>query len=245
MDIRKLYDKIKKDEEPLSCAAVIVAAGSSERMGFDKLTVMLDGIPVLMRAAQAFDRSPLIEEIVIVTREDRLQEMADLCRQYQIGKIGSVVCGGATRTASVFAGVMALRKNSALVAVHDGARPFVSQELIAACVEKASVQYAAIPVLRSTDSLRGIDEKGVLLGSLDREKVVRVQTPQVFQTDLLKGALSDASAKGLSFTDDATAVERMGLRLQAVEGDEENIKLTTPEDFELAKGILERKREQA
>ena len=245
MDLVKLYKSMKKEEAPLSCAAVIVAAGSSQRMGMDKLSVMLDGQPVLVRAVNAFEQSPLISETVIVTREDRLAEISELVKTYNLEKVSAVICGGKTRTESAFAGVMALRSEPKLIAVHDGARPFVSQGLIERCVMKASVQYAAIPVLKSTDTLRAIDQKGVLIGTYDRDAVVRVQTPQVFLADLLKGALTDAVQKGMTFTDDAAAVERMGLALQSVEGEEENIKLTTPQDLLLAQSILAQRRGEA
>ena len=214
-------------------------------MGMDKLSVMLDGQPVLVRAANAFEQSPLISEPVIVTREDRLAEVSELVKTYNLEKVSAVICGGKTRTESAFAGVMALRSEPKLIAVHDGARPFVSQGLIERCVMKASVQYAAIPVLKSTDTLRAIDQKGVLIGTYDRDAVVRVQTPQVFLADLLKGALTDAVQKGMTFTDDAAAVERMGLALQSVEGEEENIKLTTPQDLLLAQSILAQRRGEA
>lgn len=242
MDLIALYKRFRKEDPPLSCTAVIVAAGSSERMGFDKLTVMLEGQPVLVRAIDAFEHSPLIEEIVVVTREDRISEVADLCRQYNLSKVSGVVCGGKTRTESAFAGVMAVKKDSRLIAIHDGARPFVSKKLIERCVMKASIQYAAVPVIKSTDTLRTVDGEGALDGICDREHVVRIQTPQVFLADLVKGALSDAVQKGMTFTDDAMAVERMGTPVQSVEGDEENMKLTTPQDFVLAQGILDRRK---
>ena len=242
MDLIETYKRLKKEEKPLTCGAVVLGAGSAQRMGFDKMTVMLDRQPVLVRAVNAFQLSPLIEEIVVGTKTDRIEEIADLCRQYNLTKVSAVVCGGKTRTESALAGVMALKKDCRLTAIHDGARPLVSQALIEACIRKASIQYAAIPVVRSTDTLRGIDEKGALTGIYDRDKIVRVQTPQVFQTELVKGALSDAVQKGLTFTDDATAVERLGMKIQAVEGEEDNLKLTTPQDLVIAQGILERRK---
>ena len=243
MDVVAIYKRLRKEDPPLSCGAVIVAAGSAERMGFDKLTCMLDGKPVLARAVQAFEDSPLICEIVIVTRSDRIEEIAELCREYHFEKVSAVVSGGKTRTESAFAGVMALKKDPKLVAVHDGARPLVSQELIERCIMRASVQYAAVPVMPSTDTLRAVNEKGVLVGTYDRDAVVRIQTPQVFLSDILKGALSSAVEKGLSFTDDAAAVERMGVALQSVEGEADNIKLTVPQDITMAEGILQRRKE--
>ena len=243
MDLVALYKRYRPEDKPLSCGAVIVAAGSASRMGFDKLTVMLDGQPVLVRAINAFEKSPLIEEIVVVTREDRLEEIADLCRQYNLDKVSGVVIGGKTRTESALAGVMALKKDSRLIAIHDGARPFVSQELIARTIQRASIQYAAVPVLKSVDTLRMVDKNGTLTETCDREHVVRVQTPQIFLSELIKGALTDAVRREMTFTDDATAVERMGAAIQTVEGEEENLKLTTPQDLVIAQGILARRKE--
>lgn len=245
MDFAALYQRLKKkEEEAWTCGVVIVAAGSARRMGFDKLSYLLDGKPVLVRAILAFEQVPQVEEIVVVTREDRLEDVAALCHDSGAKKVSAVVCGGKTRTESALAGVMALKKDCHLTAVHDGARPLVSKELIEACINKASVQYAAIPVLKSTDTLREVDEKGTLIGTCDRDRVVRVQTPQVFQTELIKGALSDAVMRGLEFTDDATAVERLGVRIQTAEGEEENLKLTTPQDIALAEEILKRRKER-
>ena len=245
MDLIAAYKRLRKEEEPLSCAAVVLGAGSAQRMGFDKMTAMLDGQPVLVRAINAFEQSPLIEEIVVVTKEERLEEVAELCKIYNLSKVSSVVMGGKTRTESALAGVMALKKDCRLTAIHDGARPFVSKQLIEDCIRRASIQYAAIPVVKSTDTLRAVDENGSLIGTYDRDRVVRVQTPQVFLSEIIKGALSDAVQKGMTFTDDASAVERMGVRIQAVEGDEENIKLTTPQDMLIAQGILERRKSAA
>ena len=245
MDLIAAYKRLRKEEEPLSCAAVVLGAGNAQRMGFDKMTAMLDGQPVLVRAINAFEQSPLIEEIVVVTKEERLEEVAELCKTYNLSKVSSVVMGGKTRTESALAGVMALKKDCRLTAIHDGARPFVSKQLIEDCIRRASIQYAAIPVVKSTDTLRAVDENGSLIGTYDRDRVVRVQTPQIFLSEIIKGALSDAVQKGMTFTDDASAVERMGVRIQAVEGDEENIKLTTPQDMLIAQGILERRKSAA
>ena len=244
MDYRQIiesYHRLRPEDRPLSCGAVVLGAGSAHRMGFDKMTPMLDGQPVLVRAVNAFEQSPLVSEIVVVTRADRIEEIASLCAQYNLSKVSAVVCGGKTRTESALAGVMALKTDVQLTAVHDGARPLLSGALIEACIRRASRQFAVIPVLRSTDTLRSVDEKGALNGTYDRDRVVRVQTPQVFLTALLKAALTDACEKGLSLTDDAAAIERLGMTVQSVPGEEENIKLTTPADLTLARGILEQR----
>ncbi len=235
-------DRIKglfceKDRTP-RCAAVIVAAGSSERMGSDKLTAQLGGMPVLARTLRAFENCALITEIVVVTRADRIEEIAELCRQYGIRKIAKVLAGGATRVESALVGVSEAAPKASLIAIHDGARPLVSQRVIRDTVRKATEVYAAVPVIRSTDTLKVLDEKGVIVSTADRETIYRVQTPQVFRADLIKGALTEAMKRGLTITDDCSAMELMGIQTHTVEGDEDNLKLTTPRDFVLAEAIL-------
>jgi len=230
--------KRKKKSTVPHCSAVIVAAGHSQRMGMDKLLAELGGKPVLVRTLQAFEESPLVDEIIVVTRMDTLQTVADLCHSYEIGKVTHVVCGGATRTESSLAGVSEVNKKSKLIAIHDGARPLVTKDVILRAVYAADEYMIAAPAIPCTDTLKQIDDKGTAVGTLDREKVVRMQTPQVFRADLIKGALTKAVEKGLVFTDDCAAAEMMGLRTHTVLGDEDNIKLTTPRDLAFAAEIL-------
>ena len=220
------------------CSAVIVAAGNSTRMGEDKITKLLGDLPVLVRTLRAFEDCDAIDEIVVVTRPDRIEELAGLCRQYELSKVSKVVSGGATRVESSLAGVMAVREDATLIAIHDGARPFVTPELIRRTVEAAHIYSAAAPVVKSTDTLKALDECGNVVGTVDRETTARVQTPQVFDADLIKGALSKAVRKNLPLTDDCSAVEALGVRVFAVEGEEDNIKLTTPRDFLIAETIM-------
>jgi len=238
----KLHNLLKKEKKPV-CSAVIVAAGSSQRMGTDKIMTEIGGIPVLLRTLRAFENSEFVDEIVVVARMPLLQEIADMCKLNSISKLSQVVAGGATRMESALAGVSAVKKNASLVAVHDGARPFVSAELIESLVVCAAKNIAAVPVIKSTDTLKLVDDKGVVQGTVDRETTLRVQTPQVFSADILKGALTNAVNKELFLTDDAAAVEAMGVKAFAVEGDEDNIKLTTPRDLLLAELILKSKGE--
>ena len=229
----------KKEERRKTCSAVILAAGHSERMGFDKLFCLLDGKPVLAKTILAFEQSEFVDEIVLVTKADQIEKMADLCKEYGFQKVSAVVCGGNTRMESALAGVSAVRSDADWIAVHDGARPFVAESLIQRTLEAAMIHYAAVPVVQSTDTLKLIEKDGGISGTVDRNVVVRVQTPQIFASDLLKGALSDAVAKGLLYTDDSAAVERMGIRVFTVEGSEENIKLTKPFDLLIARLIAE------
>jgi len=139
---------------------------------------------------------------------------------------------------SALAGVSEVKTSAKLIAIHDGARPLVTDELICRTINAASRHSAVIPVIFNTDTLKVVDENGVVLGPMDRDRTARVQTPQIFDADLIKGALSKAASEGLSLTDDSSAVEIMGVRIHTVEGDADNIKLTTPRDLQLATIIL-------
>ena len=235
-------DRIKglfceKDKTP-RCAAVIVAAGSSERMGSDKLTAQLGGMPVLARTLRVFENCAMITEIVVVTRADRIEEIAALCKEYGISKASKVLSGGATRVESALVGVSEVDSRRGLIAIHDGARPLVTCELIERTVLAAKEHYAAVPVIPSTDTLKAVDGKGFVVGTVDRATTFRVQTPQVFKADFIKGALTKAMEKNLPLTDDCSAVEMMGVKTVTVPGDEDNIKLTTPRDMILAEALL-------
>ena len=228
----------RKKEETPHCSAVIVAAGSSQRMGSDKLLHNLGIMPVLARTLLVFQDCELVDEIVVVTRMEKLEEVAELCKKYRIEKASKVICGGATRMESALAGVSEVKKKAKLIAIHDGARPLVSVELIENTVRAAAKYKAAVPAIKSVDTLKLAEDGETITGSLDRELVLRVQTPQVFDADLIKGALTFAAEKKLPLTDDCSAVELMGVKARIVPGEEDNIKLTTPRDMLFAAAIL-------
>ncbi len=242
MNLKKLFGR--KQEIP-QCAAVIVAAGTAQRMGSDKAVMNLGNMPVIARTLLAFEKSPFVSEIVVVTRMDLIVDIADLCKQYGVSKVTKVCCGGKTRMESALAGVSEVSAGAELIAIHDGARPLVTQELIERTVYAAKANLAAAPAIASTDTLKAVDENGFISGTVDRNTVLRVQTPQIFQADVIKGALSKAVKNGLLLTDDCSAVEMMGIRTKIVEGDIDNIKLTTPADIHLAAAILRDRGEYA
>ena len=227
-----------KKEKP-SCSAVIVAAGSSQRMGSDKIMMKLGAMPVLARTVLAFENNENVDEIIIVTKTEKLEEIADMCFKNGLHKVKQVVSGGATRMESALAGVSACRHGAELIAIHDGARPLVSQELITRTIEAARAYRAAVPAVASTDTLKAVDERGFITGTLDRTMTRRVQTPQVFEADLIKGALTKAVELKLTLTDDCSAMDMMGVKTITVEGEPTNIKITTPEDMVTAKAIVE------
>ncbi len=234
MLLSKLFKK--KDNTP-HCAAVIVAAGSSLRMRGDKLMMELCHVPVLARTLLAFQQSPLVDEIIVVTRMEKIMDVADICKKYGVTKAKKVIRGGTSRMESALAGVSELSCGTNLIAIHDGARPLVTQDVISRAVYAARDYLAAVPAIPSVDTLKNVEDERVI-ATLDRECIMRVQTPQVFDADLIKGALTVAAAKALPITDDCSAIELMGVKVKAVEGDPNNIKLTTPNDMMLAEAIL-------
>ena len=236
MNIKRLFRKKQKDPH---CSVVVVAAGSSERMGADKMLMTLGAKPVIIRTLMAFQKSPLVDDIVVVTRPEKIMGLADMIKLYDISKVTQVISGGATRMESALAGVSAVKKGARLIAIHDGARPLVTQDLIARVVNAANEYMAAVPAVRSVDTLKQIDGNGVITGGVDRDSVVRVQTPQVFDAALLRAALQAGLEAGAALTDDCSAVERMGKQVYLTEGEESNIKITTPIDLVVAEAILQ------
>ena len=210
--------------------AVIAAAGSSSRMGGrDKLAEPLDGIPVILRTLAAVEAVPEIREIVVVTREDRVEEYRRLLGQ--CSRLRAVVPGGSTRQESVRNGVRALSPDCMLAAIHDGARPLVTPEVFARCIEAARSCGAATAAVPVKDTIKQADEAGRVLDTPDRSRLWAVQTPQIFDRERYLRAAEEAERRGLSCTDDCQLFEAMGWEVQLVMGDYRNLKLTTPEDF--------------
>lgn len=233
-----VWDLWKKNNAAPKCSAVIVAAGSSVRMGSDKLAAQLGSASVLMRTLRVFESSEYVNEIVIVTRMDKVSEIADLCAHEGLSKISKVVAGGKTRMESSLIGVSAVKSSAKLIAIHDAARPLVSETLIKRVVCAAAEHMAAVPVIPSTDTLKVVDADNRVVGTVDRETTYRVQTPQVFDAILIKGALTKAAEKGLALSDDSAAMDMTGFKSFTVAGEEDNIKITTPRDLMIAEAIL-------
>lgn len=235
-----MFRRKKKTETP-RCAAVVAAAGSSSRMGEDKIMLPLGDEPVIVHTVRLLERCPLISEIVIVTREDLVVPIAQLCHDYGFTKVTKVIRGGATRTESVFQGVREIVSDPQLIAIHDGARPFAPPEMVTAVIEQAQKSGAAAPALPVKDTLKLVTD-GLVQHTVDRSQLYAVQTPQVFDADLIRAALHKALEEKAEITDDCSAVERLGMKVVLTEGSEENFKLTTQGDLILARGILEGRR---
>ena len=236
--MKLFFKKWREDHRP-RCAVLVAAAGSSSRMGgVNKLLQELDGVPVLVRTLTSLQLAARVDEIIVATREEDLAHIAQLCKEYRIDKCTKVVRGGADRAHSVLQAALEADPATELLAVQDGARPLVLPEMIDAVIEAAERCGAAAPAVPVKDTVKLIHEDGSVAKTPDRSRLRAVQTPQVFQADLLKAALQDAIAKDSPITDDCSAVELLGKKVYLVDGDEENLKITTPIDFVVAEAIL-------
>ena len=219
------FKKFRDAQRPC-CAALVAAAGSSSRMGgVNKLLQPLDGIPVLARTLTALQMARRIDEIVVAAREEDFLEISQLCRTYGITKCTKVIRGGESRAHSVLLAALEAGEGMELLAVQDGARPLVTPELIDDVAEQAARCGAAAPAVAVKDTIKAVRDDGTVAETLDRAALRAVQTPQIFED--------------IPVTDDCSAVERLGKRVYLVEGDEENLKITTPVDLILAEAILQ------
>lgn len=240
MTLKDAANRARKVLPTQYCGAVIVAAGSASRMGgIDKVMAPLGGEPMILRTVRAFEDCEAVKEIVIVTREDLIGPIVELCSGFT--KIRSVVQGGSSRQESVKLGLLAFSKEVRLAAVHDGARPLVSGELIDKVIRAAHSYGAAAPAIPVKDTIK-VFEGGFIAATPDRSTLRAVQTPQVMDRDLLLGALEKAEQEGTALTDDCSAVEHIGMRVRLVEGEERNLKVTTPLDLKIAELLLEEKK---
>ena len=241
-----MFSFLKKVKKRPRCAALVAAAGSSSRMGgVNKLLEDLDGMPVLVRTLTALQRSELVDEIIIATREEEIVEISDLCHTYGISKCTKVVRGGESRVHSVMRAAVEAAPGTGFLAVQDGARPLVTPELIDRVIAAAVRCGAAAPAVPVKDTIKEVRDGGAVERTVDRGILRAVQTPQVFDAGLLKAALQDAVENSVPITDDCSAVERLGKVVFLVDGEEENLKITTPVDLILAEAILQARENRA
>ena len=209
-------------------------------MGGDtkKPYLLLGGKPVLACVLDVFDKSNYTDEIfVIVSSEDIETCLAEVITPYHFRKVADVLAGGETRQESVFKGLQRIGKEAGLVVVHDGVRPFVTENIIAACCKTAWKWGAAITAVPVKDTIKVADGENFVLDTPKRDKLWAIQTPQVFQRDLLLQAHLCAREKKVQATDDAALVEQLGRQVKLVMGSYRNIKITTPEDLIIAEAI--------
>ena len=217
---------------------MVAAAGGSTRMGQPKQHIVLGEHPVLIHTLLTLQQVDAIDEILLIARGEDIPHFTDLAAQVGVTKLHTAVEGGDTRQASVARGLAALPPAATLVGIHDGARPLVRGEDVAAVIAAAAEMGGAALAVPVKDTLKRTDENGYILDTPDRAGLWRVQTPQVFDRAALCAAMERALAEGWDFTDDCQLMERAGHPVRLVTGLDTNLKLTTPEDIRLAQAIL-------
>ena len=223
-------------------SAVIVSAGNSTRMGgINKQFLELDGAPVIANTIGIFQRCQMIDEIIVVTRESDIDEIAKLVEKYDFSKVSNIVPGGKTRQLSVYEGVIATSNIADLVVIHDGARPLVTLNVIEETIKIAAEYGAAATGVKVKDTVKVVDDNDNIIDTPDRAYMRFIQTPQVFDKKLYLDAVNIVE-NSKDFTDDCMLIEAFGKTVKYVDGDYENIKITTPEDIELAENYLNRRR---
>ncbi|MEM7146831.1 MAG: 2-C-methyl-D-erythritol 4-phosphate cytidylyltransferase [Verrucomicrobiota bacterium] len=223
----------------MKTAAIIVAAGSSSRMGFDKLFARLDGHPVLRFSLDAFHNCPDVDHILIVTQESNFDRITPWLDSGQYPKLMPPITGGEERYLSVHAGIQALPKETSIVAVHDGARPLITPDQIAACIQKAADSGTAVCARRIVDTVKRANSQNIVTDSVDRDGLWAMETPQVFQTAILRDAYDKVIAEQIPVTDETSAVELTGTPIHLVENSHANHKITYPRDLDLAHIVLD------
>ncbi|GKU76740.1 2-C-methyl-D-erythritol 4-phosphate cytidylyltransferase [Paenibacillus sp. L3-i20] len=221
---------------------VIVAAGRGSRMGTkeSKQYLRLGDKPILVHTLELFQRMDFVEEIALVVGDQDIERCQQWAKEYSLLKVTSIISGGTERQYSVFRGLQSLK--SEWVMVHDGVRPLVSEKAVRGCCARALQDGAAVLAVPVKDTIKQVDETGVIVATPDRKSLWAIQTPQAFRRDLLMEAHESAIANGFLGTDDAMVVERMGTSVVVAEGEYTNIKITTPEDLPWAEYLMAERR---
>jgi 2-C-methyl-D-erythritol 4-phosphate cytidylyltransferase len=218
-------------------SAVIVAAGSSRRMGFDKILTPLAGEALIRHTVRAFEQCLAVREIVVVCARERETDMRDALSG--VAKLAKIVPGGETRQESVLSGLDAIAREADFVAVHDAARPLITPDFITKCFDAAREYGASTAAEPVTDTLQRSDETRCCREVVDREGLWRMQTPQVFRADEIRRAMQGAQSAGVNVTDETSALRRLGGRVFVVENADWNFKVTYPRDVPVAEFILQ------
>ena len=217
---------------------MVAAAGGSTRMGQPKQHILLGHRPVLIHTLLALQSADAVDEILLIARPEDIDTCMAQAKEAGVSKLRTAVAGGATRQQSVANGLVALPDEATLVGIHDGARPLIDPDTVAAVIEAAAQCGGAAVAVPVKDTLKRTDADGIILDTPDRTNLWRVQTPQVFDRAALCAAMEAAMAAGKDYTDDCQLMEAAGHKVKLVTGLDTNLKLTTPEDIALAKALM-------
>lgn len=223
---------------------MIPAAGSGKRMGagHNKLFLLLDGKPIFIRTLEVFEQDPSCAGIILAVREDEREIITEMLNKYGITKVKQLVDGGSERQHSV-AACLEAHKDGGIVLVHDAARPFIRQSVIAKLVVVAKQHGAAIAAVRAKDTMKTA-ASGIVQDTLDREALWAIQTPQAFRDEVLRQASLNAQVEGFLGTDESMLVERFGHVVHVVESTYDNVKMTTPEDLVFGEFLLKERQQE-
>jgi 2-C-methyl-D-erythritol 4-phosphate cytidylyltransferase len=219
-------------------SAIIVAGGSSRRMGFDKLFAVIAGEPVIAHAIRAFEHTTSVSEIVVVAREECHDEIRKIVSGAGLKKVHAIICGGERRQDSVRAGLDRVDRKAQYIAVHDAARPLITPTQIEQAFEQARIHGAAALAQPVNDTLKRADADLLVVGSVDRRHLCAMQTPQIFERKLLENAYRVVYTENVLVTDEVSAIERLGHKIALVPNDDFNFKITYPRDLPVADFIL-------
>ncbi len=228
----------------MKCVALVPAAGQGKRMGgaHSKPYLLLEGKPILAHTLLELQRCPLVDEVVLIVERGEIERArASVVEAFRLQKVGAILAGGVQRQDSVWEGLKTVQDDCDLVMVHDGVRPFISQEMLARAIQGAVDCGASIAAVPAKDTVKLVSAQNVVLTTPDRKSIFLVQTPQTFKRDILVRAYRQAMEDGFYATDEASLVERLGLPVRVVEGSYENIKITTPEDLVVGEMILRKR----
>ena len=241
--IQKLLASLRKER---TTAAIILAAGNSTRMGgkINKQLYQINGVPVLAHTLMAYQKCALIHEIIVVTRPEDFEAVAEMRNRYGIKKLHHLVAGGATRQESAANGMRKVGEHIRYVAIADGARCLITPEQIAKVCVFAYRHRAASAAHQISDTVKRTNSMGMTRETVDRTHLWQAQTPQIFHTSLYLAALYRAKKDKFEVTDDNSLIEHLGYRVKMVECGRENLKITTPDDLALAEAILDRRAEE-
>ena len=221
--------------------ALIVAGGVGSRVGatLPKQFLPLAGRPMLLHTLEAFENCPQIGSIILLLPREWIDHFrSEILPPGVFTKLKKILPGGKTRQDSTYAGFQGIDEAVDVVLVHDGARPLIRKETIADCIANAAEHGAALAACLSKDTVKEVDGEGQVRKTLDRRQIYLAQTPQAARYSLLKEALETAYSQGLQATDEASLLEKIGVKVKIVETDSTNMKVTTPEDFWVAEAVL-------
>jgi 2-C-methyl-D-erythritol 4-phosphate cytidylyltransferase len=232
--------------------AIIAAGGLGARLKAmrPKPLVLLDGKPLLIYSLEVFEKSPLIDGIVVVIHESHVSEVEDIIRQCEFKKVVKVVVGGRTRCESVYNGLQAVDEKTSVVVVHDGARPFINPRTLYEAVMQGRTHEAVVVGVPVKPTIKRVNLQGMFVEeTLKREELWEIQTPQIFKRAVLweahtRKTQASPAAGGEAPSDDAVLVERLGVKVKVVCGDYDNIKITTKEDLMIAEAFLKNRSQE-